>query len=590
MFVPLAFSVGFAVTASYLLSSTFVPALAGRWLRGRGELCGRRDAWIETARNRMLVMLGGLQPRRWIVLAMYLVGCAGGSWLALATAGVDLFPTHDRGQFQVRLRAAPGTRVERTEVIANTARDVILQTVGADKVDVTLGFVGTQPPNFPINSIFLWTSGPQEAVLRIALRADAGVDLPALEETLRQRIGRTLPGVELTFEAGDVVGQVLSLGAATPIEVAVSGPKLAANRAFAERLRTRLSGLPLLRDVAFGQVLDYPTLGVNVDRERAAQLGLTVEQVGRSLAAATSSSRYIAPVYWRDPQSGVGYQVQLEIPQAAIRSAEDLENLVVAGGSSGNRRLGDVARVDFGRMPGEVDRYNQRRTITVTATLAPGVDLGHAVRAVDAAIRAEGEPPRGVNVTSRGQAPALTQTIDGLSVGLALAAGAILLAMAATFQSARVATVALSALPGTLFGTLIMLRLTGTTVNIQSYLGAITALGVCMANALLLVTFAEREWRQGASPVDAARVAVRQRLRPVLMTTAAMIAGMLPMTLGLGAAGGETAPLARAVIGGLIGSTPSVLFVVPLAFSAWRGVMARRDASLHPDDLPVTAR
>jgi multidrug efflux pump subunit AcrB len=587
MFIPLALAVGIAVVASYLLSSLLVPVLAAWWMPreqsiGDGAVGDRLRSLLER-------LLAGAMTRRGPIVAVYMAACAAAIALSLYGAGLDLFPESGSRQFQLRIRAPAGTRVERTEVIADQVLEQIRIEVGRENIEVTLGFVGAQPPNFPVNSIFLWTSGPQDAVLRVALKPDTAIDLPALEERLRARLAAALPGVEFSFEAGDIVGQILSLGAPTPIEIAVSGPNMAANREFAGRLLSRVRQDSHFRDVQFGQVLDYPTLEVQIDRERAAQLGFTVEQVGRSLAPVTSSSRYIAPIYWRDPQTGVGYQVQVELPQSTVGSAADLENIVLTGGASGARRVGDLSRLEFARMPGEVDRYNQRRTVSITATLAPGVDLGSAARAVTRAIAATGEPPRGVAVASRGQVPALEQTLTGLATGLALAVAAIAIALTATFQSLRTTAVVLCALPGALAGTLIALRVTGTTINIESFLGAIMAMGVCMANALLLGSFAERAWRIGADAASAARDAALRRLRPVLMTSAAMIAGMTPMALGLGAAGADTAPLARAVIGGLLGSTPAVLIVVPLAFAIWRGSTSRRNASLHPDDELVAA-
>ena len=205
--------------------------------------------------------------------------------------------------FQLRLRAPTGTRVERTEVIALKTFDAIRAEAGPDNVAITLGFVGTQPPSYPVNTINLWTSGPQEAVLTIALKRGSSIKIEELKERLRKKLPEVIPGTSLSFEAGDVVSQILNFGAPTPIEVAVSGPNFAASRAFADKVLAEMRKIPSLRDLQFGQPLDYPTMEIKVDRERAGQLGVTVDEVERSLVAATSSSRFIQPIYWRGPAS-----------------------------------------------------------------------------------------------------------------------------------------------------------------------------------------------------------------------------------------------------------------------------------------------
>ena len=286
----------------------------------------------------------------------------------------------------------------------------------------------------------------------------------------------------------------MNFGAPTPIEVAMSGPNLTANRAFADKVLAEMKTVTTLRDLQFGQPLDYPTVNINIDRERAGQLGVTVEQIGRSLVAATSSSRFTQPSYWRDPASGTAYQVQVEIPQSRIASIEDLQTLP-AGSSTNNTTavplIGDVAQLSYGTMPGEVDRYNQQRMITIIGNIF-GTDLGSAASEVNKAILRVGDAPRGVTVSVRGQVPALRQTLTGLGTGLALAIVAILLLLTGYFQSLRVSLITLSAVPAVLTGVAVALWLTSTTLNVQSFMGGIMAIGVSSANAILLVTFAEQ--------------------------------------------------------------------------------------------------
>jgi multidrug efflux pump subunit AcrB len=326
--------------------------------------------------------------------------------------------------------------------------------------------------------------------------------------------------------------------------------------------------------------MDYPSLEVRVDRERAGQLGVTVADVARSLTPATSSSRYVEPNYWRDPTTGIAYQIQIEIPQHEITRPEDVESLPVKNGPI----IEDLAQVRFGTIPGEYDRYNMQRMVLFSANLAGGRDLKSVAREVEAAVRRAGEPPKGVTVTLRGQVPPMDQTLSGLTLGLELAIAAIFLLLMANFQSIRLPLAVLSTVPAILAGVVVSLRLSGTTINVQSFMGAIMAIGVGVANAILLVTFAEKSRREGRSAREAAVEGARSRLRPILMTTFAMIAGMVPLALSLGEGGEQTAPLGRAVIGGLVASTISVLLVLPAIFAILQSRAGTKSASIHPSD------
>jgi multidrug efflux pump subunit AcrB len=392
-----------------------------------------------------------------------------------------------------------------------------------------------------------------------------------------------LPGVRFSFEPSDIVSRVMSFGAPTPIEVAVSGPNLADSRQYAEKLRSVLSQVPTLRDLAFEQELDYPTVKVAVDRERAGVLGVTAQDIAKSVVAGTSSSRYTSANYWADPKSGIGYQVQVEIPLQQMNSLEEVKNLPIARRAAEQIDLRNVASITDGTAFGEYDRYNMQRMLTLSANIS-GEDLGHATARVQQAIRDAGKPPNRVNVTLRGQVKPMDEMFGGLSVGLLMAIGVILLLLTANFQSCRLSVIVLLTIPAVLAGVAIMLRLTGTTLNIQSFMGAIMATGVAVANAILLVTFAERSRAEGIEPWEAAIEGAASRLRPILMTSCAMIAGMIPMAFGLSEGGEQTAPLGRAVIGGLIGATCATLIVLPAIFATLQSRHARISASLDPDD------
>jgi multidrug efflux pump subunit AcrB len=319
-----------------------------------------------------------------------------------------------------------------------------------------------------------------------------------------------------------------------------------------------------------------------VNRERAGQLGVTVEDVGRALVAATSSTRFIQPLYWAAP-NGVSYQVQVEIPQSLTNSIGSVETIPVSNGDTLYPLVGDVATITEGTSIGQYDRINQQRMLTITADVKD-VDLGTAAAEVRTAIAGAGNPPRGVSVTMRGQVAPMQQTLDGLERGLLLAIGAIFILLGAYFQSLRIAAVVMATIPAVIAGVLVALFLAGDTLNVQSFMGAIVSLGVAVANAILLTTFAERVRMTGASPAESAVDGARSRLRPILMTTSAMVLGMMPLALGAA----QTAPLGRAVIGGLIGGTLATLCVLPSSFALVQSRARRRSPSLDPHDSAST--
>jgi multidrug efflux pump subunit AcrB len=583
LFVPLALAVGFAMATSYLMALTFVPVMAA-WILHHDSKSDGAEGPTAFARMRAKYarMLRHVVHFRWAVVVGYVVLAGGIIGILSGRLGMEIFPAVDTGQFQLRLRAPDGTRIERTEVIAQKVLDAIKQDVGPGKVAITLGFVGTQPSFAPVNTIHLWTNGPHEAVLFVALKPGSGISVEQLQERLRQRLPVLLPGTRLSFEAGDIVSKVMSMGAPTPIEIAVSGPQLQANRTYAEKLISELAKVPVLRDLQFGQPLDYPTVDISIDRERAGQLGITATDIGRSLVSATSSSRFVRPIYWRDPSSGLAYQVQVEVPQSQMTSIEDIQNIPVMRAGVSGTLVRDVATVSYGTMMGEYARYNMQRMITITANVV-GEDLGRAANRVSAAMARVGSPPKGVTATVRGQVTPMRETLDGLQVGIGLAIVVVMLLLAANFQSFRDAFIVISTAPAVIAGVVAALWLSGTTLNVQSFMGAIMAIGVAVANAILLVTFAERRHREGASAAAAAIDGAQSRIRPILMTSLAMIAGMIPLALGLGEGSEQTAPLGRAVIGGLVAATLATLMVVPAVYAIVHGRGQRRSPSLIPD-------
>jgi multidrug efflux pump subunit AcrB len=583
LLVPLALAVGFSMVGSYLLSSTFVPVLSIWMLRNPNTHHKPQETFFDRLRARYDRFARAVMKRRRIVVLSYLIISGAIIFVVGGALGTEIFPIVDTGQFQLHLRAPAGTRIERTEQIALQTLDAIKREVGPDNVEISLGFVGTQPPNYPINTIYLWSSGSEEAVLQVQLKRGAGIGIEDLKERLRQKLPQELASVRFSFEPSDIVSRVMSFGAPTPIEVAVSGPNFDDSRQYADKLRAKLAQVPTLRDLAFEQELDYPTVKVTVNRERAGVLGVTADDVAKSVVAGTSSSRYTAANYWADPNSGIGYQVQVEIPEQQMNSLEEVKNLPIARRSGQQIEVRNVASVTDGTALGEYDRYNMQRMLTLSANIS-GEDLGRSATRVQQAISDTGEPPARVNVTVRGQVQPMAEMFGGLRLGLLMAAGVILLLLAANFQSFRLSLAVGLTIPAVIAGVVLMLWLTRTTLNIQSFMGAIMAIGVAVANAILLVTFAERSRVQGREPWEAAIEGARSRLRPILMTSFAMLAGMIPMALGLGEGGEQSAPLGRAVIGGLLGATCATLIILPAILATLQSRHARISASLDPDD------
>jgi multidrug efflux pump subunit AcrB len=583
LFVPLSLAVGFAMISSYVLSSTLVPVLSTWMLRSTH---GQDAPFFERLRSSYHDRLKSVLGLRWIVVGVYVLATFAFIVLVAPRIGTEIFPSVESRQLQLRLRAPTGTRLERTELIEMKAMDVVKNLVGAKNVEITTGFIGVQTPNYPINTIYLFASGQHEAVLGVSLKPNSPPVTETLKEQLRHELKQALPDVTVSFEAADIISQVMSFGSPTPIEVAIQGPALATSRAFAEKVRAELVQIDTLRDLQYAQPLDYPSLQIQINRDRAGQFGVTPSDVGRSLVAATSSSRYTDLNFWRDPGSGNGFQIQVEIPQAKMASLEDVADLPVmsrtADGSLGRPLVSDVATVDYGTVPGQVDRYNMQRVVSFTANIH-GKPLGAVVADVRQAIARAGTPPRGVTVNNRGQVPAFEETTAGLRSGLLLAIIVIFLLLSANFQSFRLAFAVVSAVPAVLCGVLLMLLLTRTTLNVQSFMGAIMAIGISVANAILLVTFAENARREGASAHDAAIEGGQGRLRAILMTATAMIAGMIPLAIGTGERA-QTAPLGRAVIGGLFMATLATLVVLPAMYALLQSRVGATSPTLDPDD------
>ncbi len=575
MFLPLALAVGFAMGASYLLSSTLIPVLSV-WASPGGRI---NEDWFFSIQHRYARAVQNVTRRSAFVVAAYLIVAGSIVYSLGGRLAGEIFPPVESSELQVRLRAPPGTDLDGTEAVFLKALRIIENTAGARSVEMSLGFIGLHGSTYPINLLYLWNGGTEEAVLHVQLKSGALRDSDRFKDDLRQRFAREIPETTFYFEPADLLSQVMSLSAATPIEVAVSGPNLAHNRAFAEKIREKLQALPTLRDVQFTQSFDYPTVEVTVDRERSGIIGPDMTHVSRALVPATWSSRFQMPNFWADPESGIAYQVQTQLPQKLMNSLEDVGDLPVMELGQKSILLRNVAHLSEGTTMSQYDRYNMQRTITVRANIS-GEPLSSAAGRVARAVADLGNPPPRVSVALRGQIKPLEEMRNGLQRGLEVAGAAIFLLLMANFQSLRLSLIVLGTAPSVLAGVVVALWLTGT-INIQSFIGLIMGLGVAVANAILLVTFAERARMAGASAAKAAVEGARTRLRPILMTSTAMIAGMMPIALGLSDVSGQMVPLAWAVIGGLFAATLATLFVLPPFFVLLQTHAHRRGVSLE---------
>ena len=607
LFMPLTLGVGFAMISSYLLSSTFVPILCVYLLKHMGH---GHDEEKPGLFGRMLKVYGKLVAwfvrLRWVIVPGYLAGCV----LILAGLGLqigtELFPQVDSGQFVLRFRPPPGSNFELTRQMAVKCLQVIEDEAKPENIDITMGFVGQVAPNFGIDNMVLFMRGPDDGQMRVALNEESGIRLDEFRERLRKVLPeRIIPWLAARlqqgglstaeaqrqaklatfgFQPGDIVTSVMSFGSLTPIAVRLVGTDLKLVRQHAEKISAEMKKIPYLRDVGFEQQLDYPSVEVTIDREKAGLSGATVDDVARSMVFATSSTRFTNLNYWIDVKTGFDYLVQIQVPPLRMEQPEDVEILPVESVNPlVNLMVRDVATVRRGTRPGELDRDMSQRYVTLTANVE-GEDMGRASRQVQAAVDAAGAPPQGVRVEPMGQLPPMIAMFKALGAGLAVAVFVILVLLTAYFQSPRLALIAIGAVPGVLAGIAVILYTTNTGLNIESFMGSIMCLGVSVSNSVMLVTFMDDHWKKGAPSIEAAVVGAGERLRPILMTACAMTVGMVPMALALERGSQMQAPLGLAVIGGLVMSTFATLLVLPSVFAIIIGNKVARSPSIYPDD------
>lgn len=579
LFLPLALAIGFSMVTSYFLSQTFVPIMANWVMKNQNA---HAPGLFDRFRNAYLRVLGQLMLHKRTVVCAYLLLACGIAFLLFRTIGRDVLPQVNGSQFQVRMRIPDGTRIEETEKETIRLLGAIEKVVGKENVNITSAYAGGHPQLFSVSPIYLFMAGSHEAVLQIALNEPFAQGIDELKSQIRKEAAVLNPDMRLSFEPIELTEKILSQGSPTPIEVRLSGRNKATNEEFAKKLVADLKKNALLRDVQIGQSIRYPALQIEIDRWKAAQLGLDMSEITRSLTAALSSSRYTEKNLWTDTQAGYSYSVQVQIPEHKMNSKQEMAAIPLKKGSA-RPNLGDIASITETYTYGEIDNLGAIPMLTVTANLHE-TDLGTASLGVQKSIENLGELPRGLKVEQIGLTQTLKDTLNSLQMSLVIAVVVICLMLAANFQSFKVSIIVLVTVPAVILGALGLLLVCGSTLNLQSYMGIIMSVGVSISNAVLLITNAEQLRKINGNALASAAEAAALRIRPIIMTALAMVAGMIPMALGHGEAGGQVSPLGRAVIGGLIASTFAALLVLPLAF-AWGQEKASTDSvSLDPED------
>ena len=590
MFLPLSMAVGFSMIPAFLLSQTLVPVLSNWVLKDKGHAAGsardpapspKRPGLFDRFKQRFLRLLErGMRHSKLAITAYFLVAM-GLTAAAAAIIGKDILPKANDGQFQLRLRAPEGSRLEQTEATLLEAQTVLYKLVDRQNVEIISAFAGQMPSSFPTLPIILFTSGSNEILMQVSLNPAYKATIDDIEERYRLALHQAMPDVSLSFEPIDLTDKIMSQGASTPIEVAVMGKDLGEDLGFAQKIETGLRKIPFLRDIQLKEQLKNPAVLVNVDREKVKQLGLTMTDVSNSLTEATSSSRFTEKMLWLDQGNANSYEVQVEVPETDITSMDDLAAIPLRPNSA-RPILGDVATLTMDHVIGEYDRQGATRFLSIGANIYRK-DLGTAAAAVNKVLKEAGTAPRGVTVETRGLTNLLRQTLDSLQTGLLITIVVLLLMLAANYQSFSLAFTVITTIPAVLAGSLLLLLATGSTLNLQSYMGIIMSVGVSVANAILLVTNAEEIRKEAGDSAVAAVRAAALRLRPILMTSISMIVGMIPMASGLGD-GAQSAPLGRAVIGGLLASTAASLLILPLIFARVQRKASVYPVSLDPDD------
>ena len=589
LFTPLAMAVVFAMMMSYFLSRTIVPTMMHYMLRPEVDIYARGEEGLahakgfiwkthhqfnirfERMRAKYAKALGWCLHHRARVSIVYAV-FVGASMLLIAAVGTDFFPTIDSGQMRLHVRGPEGLRIEETERLFGQVEAAIRETLPQGSVADILDNIGV-PNGFNLAFGDSATIGTSDGEILLSLNPDSHLKVVDVQRQLRGMLHARFPDATEFFQAANITNQILNFGIPAPIDVQVTGRDQAAAYKVVQDLERRLAVVPGAVDVHIRQEMNTPAIDFNVDRNKAAQVGMTQRDVANSMLISLSSSGQVAPAEWLNPVNGVTYSVAVQTPQGRMDSIGALRDTPISSpGSAAQPQLLDNLLSGTRRTvtSGMLNHYNVQPVFDVYAN-TDRRDLGGVAKDIQKILDDTSKSvPKGLTVQLRGQVETMVSSFRRLGLGLVFAVLLVYLLMVVNFQSWLDPFIILTALPGAFAGILWMLYATQTTINVPSLMGAIMAVGVATANSILLVTFANDERAEGKDHIEAALSAGVTRIRPVLMTALAMIVGMLPMALGMGEGGEQNAPLGRAVIGGLLFATFSTLFFVPMVYSFLR--------------------
>jgi CzcA family heavy metal efflux pump len=589
LFVPMAEAVVFAMLASYLLSRTLIPTLVMYLLRGHeadshkpaatflGRFQKAFERRFEQLREAYRDTLESIMQQRRVFVSIFLAFCLVSGWLVFFL-GRDFFPSVDSGQMRLHVRARAGLRIEESARLVDQVEQEIRREVPKSEIRTIVDNIGLPYSGINLSYSNAGTIGTSDAEILVNLSVDHHPTDNYVRQ-LRASLPHHFPGVEFFFQPADIVSQILNFGLPSPVDIQLTGPAYAENYVIGEQIANRLRHIPGAVDVHVQQLMNDPTLRLDVDRVRAGQVGLTERDVATNLLVSLSSSSQTTPTFWLNPKNGVSYPLAIMIPQYKMDSLQALMNTPVsAGAGSTPEILANLTTVMPTMNPAVVTHYNIQPTVDVYASVA-GRDLGGVADDTEKVLaQFRDHLPRGTQMNLVGQVETMKSSFEGLSFGLVMSIVLVYLLIVVNFQSWPDPFIIITALPGALAGICWMLFLTHTTLSVPALTGAVMCMGVATSNSILLISFARERMDEGLHPIRAAVEAGYTRMRPVIMTALAMIIGMLPMAMGFGEGGEQNAPLGRAVIGGLVFATVATLLFVPVVFSVFHGWIAKRSS------------
>jgi multidrug efflux pump subunit AcrB len=576
LFVALALAVVLSLAASYVVAMTVVPLFCAKLIRkhqadeevGEGSI-GARFGVVASRFNHYFEKMLGKYDRTLSTALMRPVattlGLAGMSILSLTLyplMGVAFFPRTDPGQFVINLKAPSGTRVEVNEQYVKKVEDIIRQVVPQNELGMVVSNIGITTD---FSAIYTPNSAPHTAFVQASLKEGHKVGSYEYMRKVRQRLSQELPELSTYFQSGGLVDAVLNMGMPAPIDIQVSGSSLRQSYATATAIAAQVRGLKGVSDVLIPQDIDYPALRLDVDREKASLVGLTQQEVVDNVITALTSNGMIAPDYWIDPKSGNPYMLTVQYPEDAIKTMSDLKQIPLRGPNiTKPTTLDTVVNMEAIQSPTEVDHYQLFRVVDVYVS-PKTEDLGTITGQIENIVK-ETKLPEGVRVNLRGSVQGMRASFKSFGIGLILAIVLVYLVLVAQFASFLDPFIILLAIPPGLAGVLLFLLATGTTLNVMSLMGVVMMVGIVVSNSILIVEFARNLHREGKPLKEAVAMASRLRLRPVLMTSLATLLGLIPMAMKLGTGAEAYAPLARAIIGGLLVSVVVTVYLVPAAY------------------------